>query len=101
MEAHRLQLRDDPINWNPKNWTSWDGKKDGEGKADTKGFEGKNIHGVVLVVGEDDRKVQDQFDKVASILGDSAEEVIALNGKVRPDKEAGHEQYVRDLIIGV
>lgn len=99
MEKHRQELRDDPANWNPQNWPSWDGKKASNGKPDTKGFEGQRIHGVLNIVGEDERKVAAQAALLGKILGDAVEEVLTLDGKVRPkkvgldgDMGAGHEQ---------
>ena len=52
-----------------------------------------------MIVGEDDSKVADQATVLSKMLGDSIEEVLTLDGKVRPkkysldgDMGAGHEQ---------
>ena len=85
MKAKRDTLRDDPDNWNPANWAVFDQKQE------TKGFE-DDIHGVVMVVGEDQLRVSDEFAKVTSILGDTIEQAFVLDGQVRPGLEEGHEQ---------
>ena len=87
MKKELNHLRDDPTNWNPENWIPFNQTQK------TDGFNGE-IHGVVLIVGEEDTKIETEFDKVAKILDKSVETALILDGKVRPKEtgQEGHEQ---------
>lgn len=85
MKAERGQLRDDVNQWNAPRWAPF------EQTQTTKGFE-DDIHGVVMIVGEDELRIADLFARVKKIFGDSIEQALVLDGKVRPGGEEGHEQ---------
>jgi Dyp-type peroxidase family len=83
-------LKDDPKNWDPKQWAPYG---NGNTPADqTQGFNG-TVHGVVLISGDSKERLDIQHKKVSTIVGDSVNEVLVLNGKARPGAERGHEAF--------
>jgi hypothetical protein len=91
MRATRESLRDDPDNWDPKNWKLFASAPENEHGFDVASEGAGQIDGVVMVVGDDSARVESEWVKVATILGDSIAQAFVLNGAVRAPEE-GHEQ---------
>jgi hypothetical protein len=61
-------------------------------------FKNRNVDGVILVTGDSSATVNASLAIVRKIFSiDTLEEIITINGKVRPNQEQGHEQYVSRL----
>jgi hypothetical protein len=61
-------------------------------------FKYRSIDGVILVTGDSAATVNASLAIVHNIFSiDTLEEIITINGKVRPGQEQGHEQYVSRL----
>jgi hypothetical protein len=54
----------------------------------------QEIHGVGLITGDSRETVNGKLASVKDILSDTVKEIATIVGDVRPDEQAGNEQYV-------
>ena len=76
-----------------KNWIPGATVKDATGKDVVV----KEIHGLIMVTGDNQQRVDDQLDKVRKNFG-SISQVHKLEGNIRPGDQKGHEQSVKPSI---
>ncbi|KPI35787.1 Peroxidase 2 [Cyphellophora attinorum] len=93
MRATRQSLRDNPDNWDPKNWELFDPALDKKQGFDVAPDGAGQIDGVFNIAGEEGPRVESEWAKVAATLGDSINQAFVLNGAVRKGPEAGHEHF--------
>jgi hypothetical protein len=59
----------------------------------------QEIHGVGLITGDSRDSVNSKLASVKEILSDTVKEIATMSGDVRPDDQAGHEQYVQKYLV--
>ena len=55
----------------------------------------KVIHGLIMVTGDDQGRVDERLTKIRDIFSGLISEVHKLEGNVRPGDQKGHEQSVK------
>jgi len=59
----------------------------------------EDIHGLIIITGDCQARVGAKLKEVEEILGCTIHTVKVIDGKVRPEEQDGHEQFVSSFTV--